>query len=108
MGWIFKLKWLAKRTIVLAAGLILLAQVCVDFDKTRLKVLNDAQPSLDYLTAFMLNPRPGDAALLKPYARYFRLTVQYLPLGPAPHAMLGYCQYYLGNNEVHSCVEISG
>ena len=97
MDWVNKFKWLLGRTVVLLAVFVVLAHVSVNYDKTRLKALNDAQPSFAALVDFAVKPTHDQTALIEPYTRYFKIAVSYLPKGPTPNAMLGYCYYYSGN-----------
>ncbi len=89
--------WLLKRVLVLIVGIAVLYQISVDHDLIKLKLLNQSIPPFQGLLTFAQDPKPREAGVLQAYVRYFKMTTEFLPDSPAPYALQGYCEYYLGH-----------
>lgn len=80
-----------------------LSQVIDEREQVKLKAaaitLNQIMPSFETLAKFIKNPQQGDKSSLGSYIDYYEKVVSYFPSMADAQGTLGYCYYYLNNNE---------
>lgn len=96
------LRTLGSRTIVLylfaAVFIFLIADFHRAWDHVVTSTLSRYMPSYDYLIKFDKDRRTFDLRKMQEFERYYQKVVEFMPLLPEAHAMLGFCYFYNGES----------
>ncbi|MCB9771482.1 MAG: tetratricopeptide repeat protein [Candidatus Omnitrophica bacterium] len=95
-------KKLSRLTIMLyvfACAFIFIVGDCYRaWDHVITSTLSRYMPSYDYLIKFDHDRRTFDLKKMQEFERYYRKVVEFMPLLPEAHAMLGFCYFYNGES----------
>ena len=87
---------LLNRSLVIYLVALSVFCMTVNFNLTRLKILNYLETPLDYLFLFSEGKEPFDQHKFHAYLDYYENLAAYIPDLAEAHGLLGFCYYHLG------------